>query len=145
MRLVVQRVLEASCSVNGEIVSEIKQGLLIFLGVCTDYNPQDIEYFARKCLELRIFCDELDKMNLSVKDINGEILLISQFTLCAKTKRGRRPDFTSAANADLAKKVYLDFSDALEKLGIIPKLGIFAANMKISLINDGPVTIILER
>ena len=145
MRIVVQRVLEASCSVNGEIVSEIKQGLLIFLGVCTDYNPQDIEYFTRKCLELRIFCDEQDKMNLSVKDINGEILLISQFTLCGKTKRGRRQDFTSAANADLAKKVYLDFADALEKLGIIPKLGIFAADMKIFLINDGPVTIILER
>jgi len=145
MKLVIQRVLEASCSVDGKIVSEIKQGLLIFLGVCEDYHPEDIEYFARKCLELRIFSDDYGKMNLSVKDIAGEILLISQFTLCAKTKRGRRPDFTSAAHPSQAEQAYIDFTKSLEILGTTPKLGIFATDMKISLINDGPVTIILER
>jgi len=145
LKVLIQRVLSADCLVDNQIVSSIKKGLLIFLGVCRGDDDLSSDYLVKKCAEIRLFSDDNDKLNLSVQDIQGEILLISQFTLCARTKKGRRPDFVDAEQPVIAEKIYLDFARKLKALGIIVKTGIFGADMKISLINDGPVTIIIEK
>ena len=137
MKLVIQRVKSASVSIDGQVYNAIQQGLLLLVGVGPDDDQKDLDYAVRKVSQMRIFSDEEDKMNLSVKDIQGEILSISQFTLFADTKKGNRPAFTGAAKPDMA------FNDQLEK-EVPVKRGIFGADMAIELINDGPVTILLD-
>ena len=145
MKLVIQRVKSAKVEVNNNLVSEIGKGLLILLGVSETDSGSEIEWLAKKVIELRIFEDEIQKMNLSVKDIGGEILLVSQFTLYADCRKGRRPDFNKAAKPEKAERLYKEFANELAQKGIRPKMGIFGAFMQVSLVNDGPVTIILER
>lgn len=145
MKAVIQRVKNAEVSVDGKTIGEIGEGLLILLGVYEDDQGFDTEILAAKVAALRIFCDENDKMNLSVKDIDGEVLVISNFTLCADTKKGNRPSFTLAKAPDEAEKEYERFCDLLLENGVkrVEK-GSFGADMKVSLLNDGPVTIILD-
>ena len=131
--------------VDGKEVSSIRKGLLIFIGISKDDDGSQIEWLAKKTVDLRIFEDDKDKMNLSLKDINGEILLVSQFTLYGSCKKGRRPDFLNAAQPEKAENMYFDFAEAIKQNGIIPKLGKFGEHMDITLLNDGPVTMILER
>ena len=145
MKLVIQRVSSAKVEVDDKIVSKISKGLLILLGVSQTDSGSEIEWLAKKVTELRVFEDKDKKMNLSLKDIDGEILLVSQFTLYADCRKGRRPDFNKAAKPEKAEKLYEKFALELEKNGNKPKLGIFGAFMQVSLVNDGPVTIILER
>ena len=153
MKLVIQRVIKADVSVSGKIISEIEKGFMVLLGVSEQDNMRDneenndqvIEWLAKKCAELRIFPDVNGLMNLSIKDVGGEVLLISQFTLYANCGKGRRPSFVEAAKPDKAEKLYLQFAKALNLKGVTTKLGVFGADMKVSLINDGPVTIILEK
>ena len=143
MKVVIQRVKEASVSIDGKIISKINNGLLLFVGFKIYDNVDDIDYMVDKILNLRIFEDN-DKMNLSVKDVQGGILSVSQFTLYADTKKGCRPSFTSAMKYDDAIKMYDIFNDKLKKKYDNIETGIFGADMKINLINDGPVTILLE-
>ncbi len=144
MRLVIQRVKNASCEVDGKIVGKIGNGLLVFLGITHTDTKEDVEHFAQKLLKLRIFSDENDKMNLSVNDIGGEILVISQFTLYADTTSGNRPSFTNAAKPDYANELYEYFISKCKESGRNIEHGIFGAYMKIDALNDGPVTIIME-
>ena len=144
MKLVIQRVKQASCSVDDRIISEIQQGLLLFVGIEDADTDADVAYAVRKVSHLRIFSDDADKMNLSVKDIaNGAILSISQFTLFAETKKGNRPSFTKAGNPEHAKALYDKFNQALQA-EVQTVTGIFGADMKIALENDGPVTLIID-
>ena len=145
MKLVIQRVSSAKLEVDGKIISEIDKGMLVLLGISNTDDGSQIEWLAKKLVDLRIFADENGKMNLSIKDVHGEILFVSQFTLYASCKKGLRPDFNNAARPNIAEKLYLEFAEELKKNGIDPRLGIFGAHMNISLTNDGPVTIILER
>jgi len=145
MKLVIQCVKFASVKVDGKKISKIGKGLLILIGISTEDDGTQIEWLAKKAVELRIFEDEQDKINLSLKDIDGEILLVSQFTLYGSCKKGRRPDFLDAAKPEKAEKMYLEFANALKLNGIIPKLGKFGKHMDITLLNDGPVTMVLER
>ena len=145
MKTVIQRVKKASVTIDGKTISNIEKGLLILLGISVDDNEKIIEKFAQKIVNLRIFGDSNGKMNLSLKDINGAILLVSQFTLYANAKRGNRPDFLQAAKPDRAIPLYESFIKALKSHNIKVKTGKFGADMEISLINDGPVTIILEK
>lgn len=145
MRALIQRVLEAKVLVNNEIVGKINQGLLVFLGVGHNDTDKDIQWLASKIVQMRIFSDEEGKMNKSVKDVNGDILVVSQFTLFASTKKGNRPSFTDSAAPDFAKEMYEKFIFQCE--GLLQKKverGIFAADMKVHLINDGPVTIWID-
>jgi D-tyrosyl-tRNA(Tyr) deacylase len=143
MRAVIQRVDSASVFVEGELVSSIGKGLLVLLGVEKGDSEKDVDYVVDKIVNLRIFEDESGKMNLSVRDIGGEVLLVSQFTLLASTKRGRRPDFTMAAPPEEAERL---FSLAVSSFQnhIPTKTGIFGKKMLINLLNNGPVTIILD-
>ena len=143
MKIIVQRVKQAQVSIEGQIHGQIKQGLLILVGVGPEDQQEDLEYAVRKLVNMRIFSDDEGKMNLSVKDIQGEILSVSQFTLFAQTKKGNRPAFIGAASPEMASQLYDDFNDLLEK-EVPVKRGVFAADMAIELINDGPVTIILD-
>ena len=144
MKLVIQRVKQASCRVDDRIISEIQQGLLLFVGIEDADTDADVAYAVRKVSHLRIFSDDADKMNLSVKDIaNGAILSISQFTLFAETKKGNRPSFTKAGNPEHAKALYDKFNQALQA-EVQTVTGIFGADMKIALENDGPVTLIID-
>ena len=143
MKLVIQRVKRASVSIDGQVYSQIQEGLLLLVGVGPEDDQRDLEYAVRKVTQMRIFSDEEGKMNLSVKDIQGEILSVSQFTLFAQTKKGNRPAFIGAANPEMASQLYDDFNDLLEK-EVPVKRGVFASDMAIELINDGPVTIILD-
>jgi D-tyrosyl-tRNA(Tyr) deacylase len=148
MKAVVQRVNEASVEIDGKIYSSIKRGVLVFLGIEKGDSEKECEYLSKKIVDLRIFPDEEDKMNLSLRDIEGEILLISQFTLCTdKNKSGNRPSFFYAEIPEKALPLFDVFVKMTENYYIKEnvKCGIFAAMMKINLINDGPVTIILER
>ncbi|MEW4354648.1 D-aminoacyl-tRNA deacylase [Streptococcus pneumoniae] len=143
MKIVIQRVKHASVSVDDEVIGAIQQGLLLLVGVAPSDTMEDIEYAVRKIVNMRIFSDADGKMNLSVKDIQGEILSISQFTLYADTKKGNRPAFTGAAKPEEAKSMYEEFNRQL-LLEVSTQTGQFGADMKIELLNDGPVTIILD-
>ena len=145
MRAVIQRVSQASVKVEGKIKCDIKNGLLIFLGIENEDAHEDIEWLSSKISHLRIFDDEAGVMNLSVNDVEGEVLVISQFTLHAITKKGNRPSYIKAAKPDIAIPLYDTFVEQMEKdLGRKIKTGEFGALMKVSLINDGPVTIIID-
>ena len=145
MRVVIQRVSRASVSINGRIKSEIGLGLLVLLGVETDDKEEDLNWLTGKITRLRIFNDSDDVMNLSVMDIKGEILVASQFTLHASTKKGNRPAYIKAAKPEIAIPLYEKFVDKLEQeTGQIVQTGEFGAMMEIALVNDGPVTIIID-
>ncbi|BAW17697.1 D-tyrosyl-tRNA(Tyr) deacylase [Streptococcus intermedius] len=143
MKIVIQRVKQASVSIDSKLYNQIQQGLLLLVGVAPDDAQEDVAYAVRKITNMRIFSDDEDKMNLSVKDVNGEILSISQFTLYADTKKGNRPAFTGAAKPDFASQLYDDFNELLSQ-EIPVKTGVFAADMQVALVNDGPVTIVLD-
>lgn len=143
MKVVIQRVKEAQVTIDDELVGDISQGLLLLVGVGPDDEQEDLDYAVRKITNMRIFSDDMGKMNLSVQDIKGSILSVSQFTLFAETKKGNRPAFTGAAKPDKAEKMYLDFNEALAQF-VPVEIGVFGADMQVSLVNDGPVTIILD-
>ena len=143
MRIVIQRVSQASVTIDGKIAGAIQQGLLLLVGICPEDGQEDIEYAVRKISQMRIFSDNADKMNLSVQDVGGQILSTSQFTLYADTKKGNRPAFTGAAKPDLATALYDQFNQKLAQT-VPVQTGEFGADMKVSLVNDGPVTIVLD-
>lgn len=143
MKIVIQRVSEASVTIEEKIVGQIGPGLMLLVGVGPEDNQEDLDYAVRKIVNMRIFSDADDKMNLSIQDIKGSILSISQFTLYADTKKGKRPAFTGAAKPDKASAFYDQFNVALAETVPVEK-GIFGADMKVALVNDGPVTIILD-
>lgn len=144
MRAVIQRVKYSTLKVDGELISEIKQGFMVLLGVKVGDSEEEALKIAKKISGMRIFEDENEKMNLSLKDVGGEILLVSQFTLYADCKHGNRPGFTDAERPEKANALYLKVKEYLENDGQIVKTGMFGADMKIELLNDGPVTIILD-
>lgn len=144
MRAVVQRVKEASVRVDGEVVGAIGQGYLVFLGVTHEDSEKDAKYLADKIAGLRIFEDENDKMNLSIKDKGGEILSVSQFTLFGDCRNGRRPSFTEAAGAEKGRALYETFNQYLRDNALSVATGQFQAHMDVSLMNDGPVTMLLD-
>lgn len=145
MRIVIQRVSEASVEIEQKIVAQIHQGLLVLVGIEEEDNLEDINWLVSKIVNLRIFADENEVMNLSVKDINGEIIAVSQFTLHALTKKGNRPSYIKAAKPDIAIPMYEKFVQQLEtELGKKIQTGQFGADMKVALVNDGPVTIIID-
>ncbi|MGI6678630.1 MAG: D-aminoacyl-tRNA deacylase [Dehalobacterium sp.] len=144
MRAVLQRVRKAEVSVAGETIGAIGQGLCVFLGVGKEDTQKDGEYLADKIINLRIFPDKEDKMNLSLIDIQGEILVVSQFTLYGDCRKGRRPGFSDAAKPDRGKELYESFVLYLKEKGILVATGIFQAEMLVSIENDGPVTILLD-
>lgn len=145
MKLLVQRVNKASVKVEKEIIGKIDKGFLVFLGVTHTDNEEVADYLVNKLCKLRVFEDENGKMNLSLEDINGELLIISQFTLYADCTGGNRPSFINAARPEVAEPLYEYFCSECEKNGINVQKGIFGADMKVSLLNDGPVTIIMEK
>ncbi len=144
MRLVIQRVSHASVSVDGTVVGKIGEGILILLGVTEGDTDADIKYLADKAVGLRIFRDEEDKMNLSVNDIGGGTLVISQFTLYGDCRKGKRPSFDKAAKADFANEMYEKFLAYMRTVTKTVECGIFGADMKVELLNNGPVTIIID-
>ena len=145
MKIVLQRVKSASVSIEGTVVGEIEQGFLLLVGVGPDDTRDDASYLARKIAGMRIFSDENGKMNLSIDQVGGKILSVSQFTLFADTKKGNRPSFTGAASPEAANKLYEEFNEILRtEYGLIVETGEFAADMQVSLVNDGPVTILLD-
>ena len=145
MRIVLQRVKSASVSIDEEVVGNINQGFLLLVGVGPEDSSDDASYLARKIAGMRIFSDENGKMNLSIDQIGGKILSVSQFTLFADTKKGNRPSFTGAASPDLATKLYEEFNELLRtEYELTVETGEFGADMQVSLVNDGPVTIILD-
>lgn len=144
MKAVVQRVARASVKVNGEIKGRIGQGLLIFLGVGQEDCEADAQRIALKISKLRIFSDENDKINLSVNDVNGSLLVISQFTLYGDCKKGNRPNFMNAGKPDMAERLYEYFVEQCKMHVPVVEKGVFGADMKVELLNDGPFTIILD-
>ncbi|MDY0932902.1 D-aminoacyl-tRNA deacylase [Chryseobacterium sp. CFBP8996] len=144
MKAVIQRVSEASVKVDGNIVGEINTGFMLLIGIDENDERSDADWLVQKILNLRVFSDENDKLNLSIKDINGEILCISQFTLIADYKKGNRPSFIKAAKPDKAIPLFEYFKEELSKSDLRIETGVFGADMKVSLINDGPVTIVMD-
>ena len=144
MRAVIQRVSRASVTVDGKVNGSIGRGVLVFLGVGKDDTQADIDFIADKIANLRIFEDDSGRMNLSVTDIGGAVLLISQFTLFGDCRKGRRPDFTAAGAPDMANQLYEQTIAAVKAKGVPVETGVFAAHMDIDSINDGPVTLILD-
>lgn len=144
MRIVIQRVKSADVKVDGRVVSSIGKGFLILVGISKNDTEKEVKELAKKVPFLRIFEDENGKMNLSLKDVGGEVLSVSQFTLYADTSRGRRPGFEMAAPRDVAVELWNKFNEFLREEGLTVKEGIFGEYMEVSLINDGPVTIIME-
>lgn len=145
MRIVVQRVKKAEVKVNGKTISSIEKGLLLLIGIEKGDTIKEIEYLAKKVCNLRIFSDAQGKMNLSVKDIKGELLVVSQFTLASHIRKGNRPDFNNAADRDTALFLYQLFLQKVRNEVKVVKEGIFGAYMEVNLVNDGPVTFILEK
>ena len=145
MKLVVQRVKEAKVEVDKKIVGKINKGFLVLIGVTHEDEKEQADYLVKKLCNLRVFEDENGKMNLGLKDIEGELLIVSQFTLYADCSNGNRPSFISAAKPEKANELYEYFCKECEKNNIKVEKGIFGADMKVSLINDGPVTIIIEK
>ena len=145
MRVVLQRVTSATVTVSEKIVGEIQKGLLVLVGIEDADTQEDIDWLVTKITQLRIFADENEVMNLSVEEVNGELLVVSQFTLHAATKKGNRPSYIKAARPEVAIPLYEKFVSALEnKLGKKVPTGIFGADMKVAILNDGPVTIIID-
>lgn len=145
MRIVLQRVSSASVSVDSKTVGQIEQGLLALVGVGHGDTEEEAEWLANKSVELRIFEDDQEKMNRSLLDVGGAILVVSQFTLLGDCRRGRRPAFTDAATPELADRLYQHYSDTIAARGVHVEQGVFAADMKVQLINDGPVTMVIDR
>ncbi len=145
MKAVIQRVLGAKLKVDGKLISEIGEGYVVFLGVFKGDTKENADYFIKKIPTLRICEDENGKINRSIIDTNGEILLVSQFTLCADTSHGNRPSFIEAESPEKANELYEYVCSEISKIGIVVKKGVFGADMKISQINDGPFTVILEK
>ena len=145
MKAVIQRVSESSVTINSEIVAQIQQGLLVLVGIEDSDNQEDIVWLTSKIANLRIFADESEVMNLSLKDIDGEMIVVSQFTLHALTKKGNRPSYIKASKPEIAIPLYESFVQQMEKeLGKKVQTGQFGADMKVSLVNEGPVTIIID-
>lgn len=145
MKIVIQRVANAQVEVDKKVVGKIGKGFLVLVGVTHDDTKENADYLVKKLCKLRVFTDENDKMNLSLKDVNGELLIVSQFTLYANCKDGNRPSFVEAAKPEQANELYEYFCSECEKNDIKVEKGIFGADMKVSLLNDGPVTIIIEK
>lgn len=144
MRAIIQRVIKANVNVDNEIISEINKGYLVLLAVKETDTDEDLEYIQRKISNLRVFEDENDKLNLSIRDVDGEILLVSQFTLYGDVRKGNRPSFVMSAGLEKANNYYEKLIDNLRNDGFTVKSGKFQAHMEVSLVNDGPVTIILD-
>jgi D-tyrosyl-tRNA(Tyr) deacylase len=144
MKVVIQRVSEAHVKVDGKIVGEINNGFMLLIGIDENDEQADVDWLVQKILNLRVFADADEKLNLSIKDISGEILCISQFTLIADYKKGNRPSFIKAAKPDKAIPLFDYFKEEIAKSGLKTESGIFGADMKVSLINDGPVTIVMN-
>lgn len=144
MRVVVQRVKHASVTIDGNVHGKINHGFLVLLGIKSTDTEQDVDYLVKKVTKLRVFTDENDKMNLALNDINGELLIISQFTLYGNCKDGNRPSFIDAARPNVAIPLYEYFISECKKVIPIVETGIFGADMKVDLLNDGPVTIIID-
>ena len=145
MKAVIQRVTYSNLSIDNKIYSQIKRGLVVLLGITHDDGDNDIQWLAKKIVNLRIFNDDKNIMNKSLIDISGELMIVSQFTLHAQTKKGNRPSYIEAANGDIAEKIYKSLILEIEnKYNLKPKTGKFGAEMKVELENDGPVTIIID-
>ncbi|MGX4598526.1 D-aminoacyl-tRNA deacylase [Faecalimicrobium sp. JNUCC 81] len=144
MRAVVQRVSSSKVTVENNVIGQINKGLLVLLGVTHEDTSKDVDYMIDKILNLRIFEDENDKMNLSLKDVGGELLVVSQFTLYGDCRKGKRPSFSNAARPDLATKLYEEFIQKAKEQNVVVGTGQFGAHMMVDLINDGPVTMLLE-
>ena len=144
MRVVIQRVKNASVEIDGNVNGKINTGFLVLLGIASTDTKQDVDYLVKKVVNLRVFSDENDKMNLSLKDVNGELLVISQFTLYGNCREGNRPSFIEAAKPDVAIPLYEYFVEECKKQISVVETGVFGADRKVSLLNDGPVTIIIE-
>lgn len=145
MKLLVQRVTNANVKVDDKIVGKVDKGFLVLCGVTHTDTKETADYLVKKLLNLRVFEDENEKMNLSLKQVNGELLIVSQFTLYADTSSGNRPSFINAAKPDMANELYEYFCSQCAKEGIHVEKGVFGAHMEVSLLNDGPVTIMLEK
>ena len=145
MKLVLQRVKNAQVEVEKQIVGKIDKGFLVLLGITHNDTKETADYLVKKLCNLRVFEDKNGKMNLGIKDINGELLIVSQFTLYADCSQGNRPSFTNAAKPEKANELYEYFCEQCKQSGITVQTGIFGADMKVELLNDGPVTIILEK
>ncbi len=144
MRIIVQRVSQASVTIEGKISGQINQGFLLLVGIEAEDTFEDADWLVGKISQMRIFSDEEGKMNLAIGDVNGELLVISQFTLFASTKKGNRPSFIKAARPEIAIPLYEHLIQSFKQLGITTQTGEFGADMKVSLVNDGPVTISID-
>lgn len=144
MRAVIQKVKQSNVVVDNKEIGKIDQGLLVLFAVKETDTDEDLQYIKKKIVNLRVFEDENGKMNLSIKDVGGEILLVSQFTLYGDVRKGNRPSFTDSANPEKAKRYYEDLKDQLEADGFNVQTGEFGAHMEVSLLNDGPVTILID-
>ena len=144
MRLVIQKVSSSNVKINNEVVGNIDKGFMVLVGITDSDNKMIVDKMVDKLINLRIFEDENDKLNLSLLDVKGRILSISQFTLYANCKKGRRPSFIEAAKPDISKPLYEYFNQQLKEKGVMVETGVFGAMMEVSLVNDGPVTIILD-
>ena len=145
MKIILQKVKKASVSVDNKIVGSIDKGYCLLVGVHKESTEEDAKYLAKKVAQARLFEDENDKINLSLKDVGGSILSVSQFTLYADTKKGNRPSFTSAAGAEKANKLYEKFNKFLREEGVTVETGIFQTMMEVNIVNDGPITIVYEK
>lgn len=145
MKIILQKVKKASVSVDNKIVGSIDKGYCLLVGVHKESTEEDAKYLAKKVAQARLFEDENDKINLSLKDVGGSILSVSQFTLYADTKKGNRPSFTSAADAEKANELYEKFNKYLKEEGVTVETGIFQTMMEVNIVNDGPVTIVYEK
>jgi len=145
MKIILQKVKKASVSVDNKIVGSIDKGYCLLVGVHKESTEEDVKYLAKKIAQARLFEDENDKINLSLKDVGGSILSVSQFTLYADTKKGNRPSFTSAAGAEKANELYEKFNKFLREEGVTVETGIFQTMMEVNIVNDGPVTIVYEK